>query len=173
VGDTLLPGEDLAGLPRGAHAVVDGPLHVASRGRLEEVVGELWQMRVGRRSVDRLQRLCHAAMQANALRARQLVVERLPDQCVTEGIVTKRKRHGASLGVGLIAHDPRLCGLVEELEERVLGKPRGLLQNADAELASDDCRQGENPVALVRELVEAPTDHLSHSLRQADPVRCL
>src|SRR5881227_1382607 len=74
---------------RGPNRIVDRLLHLADRGGLAEVVGELGQMalepsRVG--GIEILERLGYAAVESRALRSAQLLVERLANEGVGEAV---------------------------------------------------------------------------------------
>ncbi len=70
----------------GAQRVLDRLVQIATRGGLAEVVGELTEMRFELGRVERLDHLRDAAVQAQATRGADLLVERLADQRVGEAV---------------------------------------------------------------------------------------
>src|SRR5262249_44487873 len=77
----------------GARGVVDGLGDVAARQRLEEVVRQLREVRLGVARVEHLQHLADAVVAPDALQRPQLLVESLADQGMREAVAADRLRH--------------------------------------------------------------------------------
>src|SRR5688572_24513701 len=86
-------------------------------------------MRVGIARMPALERLADAPVQAHALRAAELLVQRLTDQRVRECKASGR--------AGYVDQNPTPAGFVEGVEQRVTRQPRSRFELWELELASD------------------------------------
>ena len=67
----------------------DRLVHITARSRLDEVMGQLAQMRLRLHTVQLLQRRTDLPMEADAAVGRQLVVEGFPNQRVGEAVLIR------------------------------------------------------------------------------------
>ena len=121
--------------------VCDRTVNFATATSLEEMMGQLRQMRIGIGAVERLQRLTGAGVKSSSMRRWKLVVERVPDEGMRES--------KAAVGSRYLAHHPRRNGLVHHLLEHLAGQPTDLLQWLDTELPAEHRRETEGTRALL------------------------
>ena len=159
----FLVGEELRRAGPRAAGIVDRLPHVAALGGLDEVVGQLRQVRLRVRPVEALQHLRHLAVEPHSTGGLELVVERLPDEPVREGVSARAARQ--------LEDDAGGHRLVEHLQHPVLRETAHARERIEPELAPEHRGNGQHPVALRREAIEAPPDHLAHALRNADAPR--
>ena len=151
------------GVPRGSGAVRDRLLRACRRHRLEEMMREGCQVRDRVHLVESLQHLADAPVQPRPLGGPQLLVDGFPDQGMREAVPPRR----AQVGDEYLAPQRR----PEDLEQRVGSEPTRTLQSTEAELASDDRREGQGIPAGRGQGREAAADRLSHALRHRKPPR--
>ena len=100
-------------------------------------------------------------VEAHSSREREFLRQGLLDQGVRELV--------AAYGIGQLLEDARRERLLEELQDPILGdildEP---FQLVEPELPADDRGDGERLVAAIGETVEAPPDHLAHTLGNAN-----
>ena len=129
-------------------------------GRLREVVGELRQVPLRLGAMEGLEDLADLAVETHPLRGPELLVERVAHERVREAVAPDR--------FGNLAHDARRDRLVEQLEQALGRHGRERLDRIEPEIAPERRGDGQNPVAVGRQAVETPPDHLAHALRDAD-----
>ena len=115
--------------------VVDRLLDVPTRRRLREVVGELRQVAL---RVQFLQRLADLAVQADAARRAQLLVQRLADEGVREPVLVRRARQ---LGDHARAHR-----LFQRFQQPVALRPRSTFSSS----RSPNSRPMTEPIVRTR-----------------------
>jgi hypothetical protein len=109
--------------------------------------------------VDRLQRLAGAPVELELACRCEVVVDRVPDQLVTEPKPAGRSRRRLD--------DPLGHRLVEYVEQRVAGKVAETTQRIEPELAADDRGRDEQLPAALGEAGDALPDHRSEPGRHA------
>ena len=155
----FLVGEELRRAGPRAAGIVDRLPHVAALGGLDEVVGQLRQVRLRVRPVQALQHLRHLAVEPHATGGLELVVERLPDEPVREGVSARAARQLEDYAGG--------HRLVEHLQHPVLRETAHARERIEPELAPEHRGNGQHPVALRREAPEAAPEDLADPLRHA------
>jgi hypothetical protein len=160
------PARRAGGRPLGVGRRLGGDGGRAPGRGLAEVVGELRQVLLGRRPVQRLQGLADLAVQADAVGGPQLLVARLAEQGVDEAIAPgHRRRWPARRGRGLRVGGDQDAGgdrLVEGPQEGSALEAGDPGQGRQGGLPARDGRDAEEAVAGRREAVEAAPDDLPH-----------
>ena len=151
VASGLLVGELRGRLVAGAARIADRLVEAGAPG-LEEVVGELRQVRLGARLVQILERLADPPVQLQSARGGHVLVERVAHEHVREAEAPGRPRHRAD--------QPRLDPLLEGGEELLLREPADALERLDVELATQDRREREHVPATLRLALDPLRDRL-------------
>ena len=112
-------------------------------------------------AVMRLQRRQRAPVQPDAAGGRQPFVERVPDEYVSEAQAPGLARH-----VGDDACGHRLVEHVQEVVDRDAAHAG---EGVEREVAAQDRREHEHPVALGREVGEPAGDRVAHGRGDGEP----
>ncbi len=127
----------------------------------DRVVRELGQVRPRIGAAERLERVHDTTVQPHAPRARQALVERVPDDHVREA--------QPSRAAGDLGDDARRERLVERLEHRVLRYAGELSEDVRPELAADDRCEHQRVAAGNGEVGDPAGDHVADALRHRRP----
>ena len=155
----LLVGELRGGPIAGAPRVLDRLARRRRAGRGEEVVRQLGEMGLRIGGIDRLERLADLLVEPQPPRQGQVVVERVPDESMTEAKPTGRSGH--------LANDALGHGLVQHVEQFAVRQPAEPRQRVQAELPAHHRGRHEKAAALLGEPRHAPTDHRADPRRDA------
>src|SRR4029450_2551309 len=91
------------------------------------------------------------------------VVKGVPDERMGEGHPARNRRH--------LDHDPRGDRVIEDPEERVPREAARLVEDVQAELPSEDRRQGQDTNTLFGQTSQATFDDLAYLRGDRDPER--
>ena len=162
-GDGLLPRHRRERMLAGTGGVVGRAGGVPGRRRLEEVVRELGERRIGPVAVEGEERLADRCVERDAVLRGQIVVQRLADQPVREAVAAEQTRH--------LLDEPGRRRLVELPEQRDALLLHDQAQGLDAELGADDGGRGERARNVSGERIEPPADRVAHALRNPEAPR--
>ena len=118
---------------------------------------ELGEVRVGVAGIEAFQRLANLPVQAHSPGGREVVIEGVTHQDVGEAQPTARPRN--------LADQSRDLGLLERIEDLVLGEAADSLERIDAELTSDDRGEHEQVPAAIGRGLQPAADRLGHARR--------
>jgi hypothetical protein len=129
-----------------------------ARGRAEVAarVRVLCQLADLALAVHRLERLQRMPVQPDAAGGRQPLVDRVPDEDVSEAQAPGLAGH--------VGDDARGHRLVEHVQEVVDRDAAHAGEGVEREVAAQDRREHEHPVAVGREVGEPAGDHVAHGL---------
>jgi hypothetical protein len=121
----------------------------------DRVSCELGELRAGTLGIELLERLDHALVEPKPARAREAVIERVPDQLVGEAKPTGRSRN--------LGHEARGDRLVEPFEQRVVGDTPDAGEHIEVELAPEHRGEHQEAAALLGKVGEPPGDDVANA----------
>jgi hypothetical protein len=109
-------------------------------------------------TADVLERLGHLLVGTGASGRTEALVDRVANEGVGEGVVTR--------GTGDFADKRGSCGGFQDLENFVLGKPRGPGEKIEVEPSADHRRYRQGALGAIPESGDAPADDFSDAVRE-------
>ena len=143
-----------------ARRVVDRFVGGIGRRGLDEVIGEIRERRIRPSLRQTFDRLAHAPVEPDAPRRRQFPVQRLANERVHEAEPAGSvRRFGDQL---------RLHAFVDGVEQAILRQVAERFEDLDVELAPENGRKAERPIARLAQARQPPADDLLDPFGQAE-----
>ena len=152
--------ERIGGSVASTCGVVDRLVRRTNRRRLDKVIREIGERRVGTCLCQPLNDLAHSLVQPASTGRAQFRVHGLPNERMKEAESTR--------GAGLFPDQVGRYGFVEGVEEVIFGEIAKRLQHAKVKFAAHNRGHGERLLTAFRRSRQPAPDHVADALRQSE-----